>query len=346
VPSSTSSFDRADGCLTTGQLLGAAVLAAVLLLAVEALWRSAGATPGYVDSVQRWAYAREGAVKGSPFVIAGDSRMQFGIDIEAIEARYPVANVRQLAVAGQQPFAAVRDLANTPDFNGVIVTSLMPFDILEPFREDQQSYVDHYEGKWNLNNKLNFLAGSFFESIFVFRQQNYGLNSILQTLLRTGALPDAVLYIRTHFNREVDANYKLADLETQKATRVNDAKKRYDLLSPVDRDLWLARLRELDGLAGRIASRGGCVIAVRMPSEPELYAEEIRLFPKPEYWQEIAASKSIIAVHFDDIPGVADFDLPDLQHVDEEDKEAFTNLLLSAIERAAAGRCDRLRPGE
>ena len=165
-------------------------------------------------------------------------------------------------------------------------------------------------------------------------------------MLRTGALPDAVLYIRTHFNREVDANYKLADLETQKAIRVNDAKKRYDLLAPVDKDQWLARLRELDGLAGQIVERGGCVIVVRMPSESELYAEEIRLFPKAEYWGEIAASRSLVAVHFDDIPGVGKFDLPDLQHVDEEDKEAFTNLLFATIENAAAGRCERLGPSD
>ena len=343
MPSSTSSFDRASGCLSVGQLITAALCAAALLALIEASWRYAGARTGYVDSVQRWAYARDKAVADNPIVIAGDSRMQFGVDIETIEARHPGANVRQLAVAGQQPYALLRDLADAPEFDGVLITSLMAFDLLDPFRDDQQSYVDHFYEKWNLNSELNFLAGSFFESQFIFRQQNYGLNSILQTLLRTGSLPDAKLYIHTAFNREVDADYKLADLETQKRTRVSDAKKRYELLYPVDDAHWRTRVAELNELADRIRRRGGCFVAIRMPSKEELYAEERRLFPKHPYWTDIAAQSAVIALHFHDIPGIQEFNLPDLQHVDQEDKAEFTALLLNSIENAAGDRCEQIR---
>lgn len=342
---STSSFDRADGCLTAGQLVSALALFVVLLLLIEGLWRYAGAIPGYVDSVERWAYARAAAPVGLPIILAGDSRMQFAIDIEVVEARYPGANVRQLAVAGKQPFATIQDLAASPDFRGVVVTSLMPFDIMKPFREDQQLYVEYYESKWTFNNRLNFLADNVLESMLVSRQQSYGLNSMLNTVLRTGTLPEAVQYLHTHVNREVDANYSLANLDFQVPARIEQARARYDWLHPIDMAQWLASLREFNGLAERIVARGGCVVAVRMPSAEALYAEEVRLFPKAEFWDRIAASGSIIAIHFHDIPGVGDFRLPDLAHVDEHDKAAFTTALFDAIEEAAAGRCERLEPG-
>ena len=344
MSSSTSSFDRADGCLTAGQLVSALALFAVLLLVIEGLWRYAGATPEYVDSLERWAYARAAAPIGSPIILAGDSRMQFAIDVEVIEARYPGANVRQLAVAGRQPFATIQDLAVSSDFRGVVITSLMPFDIMKPFREDQQLYVEYYESKWTFNNRLNFLADNVLESVLISRQQKYGLNSMLHTVLRTSKLPAAVQYLHTHFNREVDANYRLANLEFQVPARIEQARARYNWLYPIDKAQWLASLRELDALAGGIVARGGCVVAVRMPSANELYAEEVRLFPKTEFWDRIAASRSIIAVHFLDIPGVGDFRLPDLAHVDEQDKAAFTTALFDTIESVAEGRCERLDP--
>ena len=52
------------------------------------------------------------------------------------------------------------------------------------------------------------------------------------------------------------------------------------------------------------------------------------------YWQYLADTTSATTIHFLDVLGMADFDLPDTSHLDYRDAPAFTSILLEELMRA------------
>ena len=338
--SSTFSFDRANAGFGVKPVAFGLIFGVLVLLVIEYSWRQHGATPGYVDSKPRWSWVRSQVSEQQGVVLLGASRMHFGFSLAAFRDRYPGTPVHQLAVAGSWPYASLRDLARDEDYRGLTLISFTP-DIILPFRhEDQTPYVDHYRKRWNIDVLLNFLAGSLAEKLMVTRHHNYGINTLAQSLVRTGNLPASELYLATRFDREIDADYSMEDIEQHQIRRVSEATSLYDDLYPISTDRWRSELSTFLEYVRTINDRGGCVIAIRFPSQGTLYQSEQQLFPKHDFWSVLEATPYLGTVHFDDINDIEDFDLPDYQHVDESDKYEFTVALLDKIEQTAASIVD------
>jgi hypothetical protein len=299
---------------------------------IESLWRRAGASSGYIDNKLRWSWVRAQTTESGGVVLVGNSQMQFGFSFEAFRDRYPTTPIHQLAIAGSEPYATFRSLAYDDNFTGTVILSFTP-EILMPFNhEGQQSHVEHYEERWTIDARLNFLAASVFERFLVTRHHTYGVKWMIQEWFDKGSLPQAILYTETEFNREVHADYQFEDLDGWKSRQIQVKRSLYERLYPVSFESWRNNLEEFLVLAERIIERGGRVIAVRFPSQNKRYDYEEQLFPRETFWHQLESNHLIQTVHFEELGVMTTIDLPDYTHVAKQDKYRFTQALLQAIE--------------
>jgi hypothetical protein len=349
VPSSTFSSDRIDDGFRLSHIVAGIATGLLLLLAVESLWRVHGVTTNYVDNKPRWSNVRAAVDEQSGVVLLGDSRMQFGFSLDAFRDRYPDTPVHQLAIVGESPFATLRDLAATESFKGVVLVSFTPEIVMQFHRNDQQSHVDHFRKRWTTDVRLNFLAGSLAESVLVSRQYKYGVDSILREIIGKRQLPPANRHLVTKSDREILVDYSMENQESHQMRRVAAADALYEEYYPVDPARWQAEFDDFAALAETINARGGCVVAIRFPSQGELYEREQALYPNPDFWARVAASPYIQSLHFDRLRSMDSIVMPDFMHVDNVDKYRFTEDLLATLENVSAtsggDRCSMARQG-
>jgi hypothetical protein len=86
----------------------------------------------------------------------------------------------------------------------------------------------------------------------------------------------------------------------------------------------------------KINARGGKVIFLRCPSTEELRAVENRKQPREKYWERLLAETGAPGIHFEDYPGLSQFDCPEWSHLTRSDAVTFTRNLLPLIEQKLA----------
>jgi hypothetical protein len=86
-------------------------------------------------------------------------------------------------------------------------------------------------------------------------------------------------------------------------------------------------------LVESIQKRGGKVIFARFPTSGEHRVLDERYYPRREYWDRFAARTPALAIHFDDVPALSRFELPDTSHLDSRDTPAFTEALIEELAR-------------
>ena len=96
---------------------------------------------------------------------------------------------------------------------------------------------------------------------------------------------------------------------------------------------WLEDVTTHEPIVERLQSRGGRVAFVRIVSTDESYELSERCFPKTECWDRFAAKTGAVAIHFKDVPTLADFRCPDTLHLDYRDAPRFTTALLDELVR-------------
>ena len=117
-----------------------------LLYTYNQYWIKQGYTPALVDSKSLWAYQRDKVYgsKKTPLVFVGASRTLFGIDLPYIRERLPSFEPVMLALNGQYPLAALKDLALDRKFSGVLVVDIDSHGLLGVHNNMQQDYVNYY----------------------------------------------------------------------------------------------------------------------------------------------------------------------------------------------------------
>jgi len=84
-------------------------------------------------------------------------------------------------------------------------------------------------------------------------------------------------------------------------------------------------------LSKKIIKHGGSVIIIRFPTDKGHWQLDEQYYPKKQYWDLIANNPQLTAVHFNDVPGLNQFDLPDSSHLNQKDSQAFTRISLDYI---------------
>ena len=311
------------------------LLALMMLGGLELSFRYLGQEPTIVSSAALWSYHRERARHAGPNTIAllGASRMQLGFVPEAFLEVHPSFSLVQLAVAGDGPFAALRDLAHDETFRGLVICSVAA-RMLQPSRwEDQQKFVEYFDKKWGPGEQISLLLSVALQERLLILGPRLGARQIFGA--HTAGQVRQVNYVQTRFDRTRIADYGLIDVEPIIERRVARIRKRLSELPPVSEDSWREVVDHLAGLVKKIEARGGKVVFVKFPARGRMQALADEFFPRAEYWDTFVASVGTVAIHHEELPGVADLSCPDESHLDYPGAIVFTKAL--AHELAARG---------
>ncbi len=347
MPSFTSSSDlvknSSHGRAPGGHWLGALIIFIIGFIALfgglELFWRAQGHAPSINDSQSLWAQQRALINKnaGNPktTVLVGASRIQLGFDTQVFRETYPDRPLVNLAIDGSPSAAVLRDLALDDDFKGLVIASVKA----DWFSRDKwglsQGYVTRYhkDYKNSLDRQFNTAVTLWLQEHFVVFQHNLGVRSLLKALINH-ELPDP-FYLRTYPDRSRAADYsKMHNVNAHKEERVRRMRVIDQNEKPQSFDSWREDLKAVAGWVEAIQSRGGQVIFIRFPTSGEHWEIDERRYPRNEFWDQLSRLTAAPTLHFQDIDGMSDFELPDTSHLDAKDRAEFTRIVQSAVERA------------
>ena len=288
----------------------------------------------YLDNESLWVETRSRVLANDnrEFVLVGASRIQLGINTDVfakVTGRRPV----QLAINGNYPMPVLKHLANSEDFTGIAIVSMTAFWVdPNPRAPTAEQWIAAYEGQHSVKRqpyytdleqqllsiwRTRVLAGArqvsithFYESIFLGRR-----------------LP--ARYIRVKQDRSV-----LVDYRGRKLVKMGGQARLFNTglakgNNPIDS--FLSNIDQVEQLVGKIQSRGGKVIFVRMPSSGNAWKGEQLQYPKEYYWDLFAERTQAMCIHFKDYPELDSYTLPDGSHLDYRDAANFTKSLATII---------------
>lgn len=314
------------------------VLVVGSLTAVESLWRQRGIRPSVTDNLDLWSNQRHRVVTEGQrsVVIVGASRAQLDLSLQTLREAYPGRTVVSLAVSGNCGPATLRDLASDTRFNGLVLYSTSG-GCLDVGWEDQQEEVDHYHRVWNRDRRFNAWAKAQIQSRLAITSSHTGLFRLMTKHLRRRTLPTAN-YLVVDADRGHKADYSLVDIERHRAERVQRVTSAENRATDPDR--WLQRALTIDTWIHAIEQRGGEVVVIRLPTSDEHWEIDEQVYPRYAYWDALAkaSTSNALFLHFRDLAGASDFELPDTSHMDGRDAPAFTHLLVDAIDNSRSSR--------
>lgn len=317
-------------------LLSSSLLAIMLL---EKSWREMGYTPNIIDNKALWSESRAAIYQDDGrkvLVLVGASRIQTNISIDEMERMLPDYRVVQLAINGHHPLAVLRDLANDERFTGTVLLSTWPRGLPKAKHDDQQPWVDYYHREWNLDKALNRRISTFFQARFAIIFPATNLLKMAQNLAG-GALPPRLPHVQTLPTREVRTNYSNINIKKYRQHRENRVKKFYTSHETPTPEQWREDAGPLIEWSHKIRQRGGDVLLIRMPTTGRTWKLDQQYYPKPEYWDRLAADFPGSSLHFADSNRLKSFKCPDTSHLDYRDVPRFTRVLVEELRHRGSG---------
>lgn len=306
-------------------------LAAGVLFAAERYWRAQGYEPTVLDSMQLWSVQR-GRVYGKdprPLVLLGASRMEYGVDVKVLRDELPRYKPVMLAINGKYPLSVLRDLAQDPGFDGIVLCDVESTAFLREFLFVQQAYPDYYHHSWTPSWHLHRQLLTEWQRMALLANPDFGALAWLKRAFAGGE--PFRNYVTYYANRSGDIDYRKIDPEAIRqhfAASVENNIARMPKRTP---ELWLADLAPVFGWARAIQARGGEVIFYESPTHGLVTQANDRLFPPGEYWNRFAAASPAPVISANSIPSLASTPLPDDSHVDYRDKAAYTRALVRVL---------------
>ena len=310
------------------------IATAVILISVfvggEMTLRSLGYFPNVIDNKSLWVNARKVASQKDAKVIAllGDSRMLYNIDTNTLREQYPGYQVAQLAICAKGPVAVLKDLAEDPDFKGIVICAVSCDRLRSQFWEDQQEYVQYFHRGGSVVDGTNLAIETFIQQQFAVMRSEQRVLGIGRSIVRGAKIGKPNTHTFADRSSGVDLNsYGEKDLMSMVKVR----RMREDNSAPISPDDWLKEVMITEPLVQKIHARGGRVIFVRMPTSHEYLEVENRQYPKSQYWDKFEAATSAETIHFEDVAAMKTFRLPDRSHIDISDRARFTQVLTTEI---------------
>lgn len=346
-------------------LLGAVLILTAFIVAMELRLAAKGFHPTVMDSEALWQAerARARTLGEQALIIIGASRVQLGLNLDVLRQITGLEPV-QLAIDGTSPLPVLEGLARDPYIRGIVLVDYYDA-MLGPVEGVNRALM--YEKRFErslvtsllsdyawIRNNLNY---AWIETDLsrrwrrMFRSYADGAQPLTTLLIRifSNVTPQ---YLLTLPDRSRLADYQQVEMPGFYYRRVvrslgeevrlpphainEDLKHwleaRIRQLSPVDEAILMsqARLNYLDSLVRAIQDRGGRVIFVAMPTSGMVRDIERRRYPRPRFWDRLVVQTSARTVHFEDVPGLRDFECPDGSHLDYRDQIRFTEALIAA----------------
>ena len=324
-------------------LLGAAVLAVLLIAGWEFYWRSFGVSPSYHNSNGEWAQQRRRIDdgEGGKTVLLGDSRTLFDVQLpvwEQVAGERPI----QLAIEGTSALPMLEDLAADANFTGRLVVGVAPQVFFSGF-SFRGGVVPYYHKEGPSRRIGNWLSMHLVEPYFAFYDEDFKLNKVVKrqnwpkrprlppyTDVRKLAMSDADR--NTHVWDKVATDESYRELARRIWTQVfghpmPGMETREKASKLVDEQITRAA-----AAVAKLRARGVPVVFVRPPSSGEYYVYEQRVFPRAETWDLLLKRTGAAGIHFDDYPQLQGYYLPEWSHIAASDANRFTAALVPLVQ--------------
>jgi hypothetical protein len=333
-------------------LLGAMLLAVVLVGCWELGWRAFGATPAQRNSDGAWAEQRRriNVGEGDATVLIGSSRVLFDVQLpvwERLAGERPI----QLALEGTSPLPFLEDLADDPAFTGRLLVGVTPGTFFGAAGR-RSDLVGYYHGQGPSQRSGHWLSSRLLEPVFAFLDPDFALATVVRRqawparpglstrmdvrkLMTSGADRNTTLWRKV----EVDPAYRdlARRIWAQGFDRPPPA-----IATPEKRQRMIdEQIERAAAAVARLRARGVPVVFVRPPSSGPYLASENELWPRARTWNRLLQRTGAPGIHFEDHADLQGLELPEWSHLSAADAERYTMALLPHVERAFESQ----RPG-
>jgi len=311
----------------------------------ETYWRLEGYEPSLEETAELWARQRDkvGTGKTDEVVYTGSSRITFGFDLDVWQQYNGGPRPISLPKVGTNPRPFLHDVANDPDFRGLLICGVTEVLFFTPDQAppawDAIKYLDHYKNR-PLTSRSEYLLSMPVQSAMAsINKEDLNLATLIYQ--RWLPLPDR------------KNAYLLPDWPPYFGRITSD--RRYHMWSRCETDpvlqekiqqIWLPWFHLAPPFGGegldhliasvsedvkKIRDRGGRVLFVRLPSSGKLREIERELWPREAYWDRLLEETGAEGVHFEDYPQLNQFDCPEWSHLTRGDAVIFTRNLISVL---------------
>ncbi len=334
------------------QWRGITVVVLLVALGATTAWelycRSLGYAPTLTDNPDLWSLRRR-AVAPESLVVIGDSRGWFDFDLDELQKGFGKRPI-QLAMGGGCAYPVLEDLANDQTFHGTIICSFVPRLFLAPPgtppMERGEKAVRRYHDQTLAQRASQYLAFPLEEHVAFLKKERLTLDEYLKQLPipnRPYALvpPRLPPYFQT-VDRERRARMweECARPGSELAREIQQIW--IPLFTPpppptyIPKDVFMAKMNEaiqkrfadVTTAVGKIRSRGGKIVFVRLPHSGALRQLEDRDTPRVRTWDPFLKMTRAPGIYYSDFPELATFNCPEWSHLSAGDSVEFTKRLV------------------
>ena len=312
-----------------GIMIAVAVALVAGIAALEVNARRIGLIAGDLDNSEvTWTNERIRSA-AAPAAIVGDSRILFDTNLNHFEALTGVRPV-QLSIHGTSALTLLEDVADNPDFKGVLIVGLADTMFFQPF----DGYGEYVHRRDEFRSPYRVVSNEIDHTLqrrFAFLDSNYRLSVIAHRLdpdLRAGVEGPKHDIWKVMEMGESRQGYLWERVETDPVIRARSrwAWKGFKEKFPYTPQLIAKGQTRAKAAVEKIRARGGDVVFVRPPSAPELRVNEEAQVPKAKGWDMLLRNTRSVGVHVDDLPAsVQGLTLPEWSHLNRKCAKVFTD---------------------
>lgn len=290
---------------------------------------------GFVTSIENnkdlWSWYRRNIDNNADaLVFVGASRSQLDINIPLVKTVLTNHKVTQLSIDGHYPMATFKALANDINFKGTVIVSLSAQALESQYLDMQQPYIDYYENNSSLYRSFDAFITAYLASQFRFLHPLLSLEQLIKFYQNNHRFKD-VFYTTANLDQSVSADYSKTNTKVLLKHFVDEKSQQYKTTPQTPPEQWQKNIQLLVSYTQEIEKHGGHVIIIRFPTDKGHWQLDEQYYPRKQYWDLIANNPQLTTVHFNDVSGLNQFDLPDSSHLDKKDSQAFTRILLDYL---------------
>lgn len=354
MPSSTSNFEDLRSVPVQPWpkiLLGACAITFLAIGVWEWRVRQMGYPPVPVDNADLWARTRA-QVDADPSrpVIVGDSRSLYDLDLDVMAQSLGDRPI-QLSTVGTNCNPYLQDLANHPEFNGLVIVGFSPGLFYAPGgppMDSPKANIQRFR-KWTPAQKASHAIALKIQHVLAFLEPDLTLQKGLEALRipnrKKAQMPprtpptffEVTAERQCWFSPRVLARQELVEDIQQIWIPLFTPPPPPPHLSEEEFGKMMAENGKavVDGVVenvNKIRARGGDVIFVRFPSTGTVRDMENQFTPREQTWEPLIQATQCIGIHFEDHQELSGFDCPEWSHLVREDATEFTKRLMQILE--------------
>ncbi|MCF6301085.1 MAG: hypothetical protein L3J52_08210 [Proteobacteria bacterium] len=304
----------------------------MVLFSYEQFLKSNSHRPSIDSTQDLWSWYRyQTRQKADKIVLLGASRMQLDINTDYLRTRFTGRKIIELSINGQYPMATLQALAEDQEFVGTVIISLNAQALRSIYHDMQISHNDYFNNDASRYRAFDAYLSAKIQSSWRFLHPRLSLEELVDFYDDHRKYPKP-FYVVENADLSKSADFSLTNIEKLLKHFVNSKSKQYqDEVRPKPA-VWSENLHVLNGYVDAIRERGGQVILVRLPTDKGHWHIDEQYYPRAVYWDKLAEKSHAGTIHFKDVEGLEQFDLPDSSNLDQKDSEKFTAILFDHID--------------